>query len=149
MFAESKVGTGIEMTTSSEQVDQDALETRTERLRRFKNCYFTILVSISVIGFAVCAMSLSQHMPQDPDEYTPTNLEYIGGFMFVIPILLVTFVYVRKYRNEITCCMLTSVLAFFAMGTGETDKDRQERDHKMQEGMAWEEQENRRKNQEA
>jgi hypothetical protein len=45
--------------------------------------------------------------------------------------------------------MLTSVLAFFALGTVETDKDRQEKDRKMQEGMAWEEQEKRRKNQEA
>jgi len=52
MFTESKVGTGEEMATSSEKVDQDALETRTERWRRFKNCYFTILVAISVIGFA-------------------------------------------------------------------------------------------------
>lgn len=70
--------------------------------------------------------------------------------MFVIPILLLGSVCVRKYRNEITCCMITSVPAFFAMGTfDETNDYRQEKDRKMKERMAWEEQEKRHKNQEA
>lgn len=71
--------------------------------------------------------------------------------MFVIPILTLMIVYVRKYRNEITCCMIASLLAFCAcMGAAErSDKDKEEQERKRQEAMAWEQQEQRRKNQEA
>jgi uncharacterized protein with PQ loop repeat len=141
MLTKSTVTTGEEIASSGGQVDHIARETRT------KNVVFSILVAISVIGLAIFAVSYSQHVPQDSEEYTPTTVEYIAGFMFVIPILTLMIVYVRKYGNEITCCMIASLLACFAMGaTGTSETDKEEQERKRREGMAWEEQEQRRKN---